>query len=60
MNGAAGFARRGGERADSDIHIAAAHALDRGVEFAFSIAPAIEQRDVAARLQAQHLHMACG
>ncbi len=50
-----GFAldRRMGD--DLYLDVAAAHARDAGLELA---APAVEQRDVVLRLQAQDLHMA--
>ena len=64
MDGACGLARGSGVSANGDVHIAAAHALHSGLEFAFSaglaVAPAIEEQDAFARLQAQHLHMARG
>ena len=55
LHSTAGFAFVGAVRVQRHIDIAAAHAGDGGVPFA---ALAVEQRDLVARLQAQHLHMA--
>ena len=59
-NLARGLPLRGREGANGHINIAAAHARDGGVELAFRACLAVEQRDVVARLQPQHLHMARG
>ena len=55
LHGAAGFAFITPVCAQGHIDIAAAHAGDGGVPFA---ALAVEQRDLVARLQSQHLHVA--
>ena len=57
LHGAAGFAFITSVRAQGHFDIAAAHAGDGGLPFT---ALAVEQRDFVARLQAQHLHVACG
>src|SRR5665647_3433365 len=50
--------------ANGDLHLAASHALDGGLKFAFAaglaVAHSVEQRDAVARLQAQDLNMARG
>ena len=56
MHRSVGFALDGVVRTHIDLDIAAAHAGHGGVKLA---AFAVEQGDGIARLQAQHLHMAC-
>ncbi|MNZ87158.1 hypothetical protein D3C78_1060080 [compost metagenome] len=63
MDFACGFTLHGPVRADLYLYVAAAHAQHGGLELAARKAfarLAFEQGDAVARLQAQHLHMACG
>ena len=55
LYGTAGFAFIGSVYAQCHLDVAAAHAGDGGVPLA---ALAVEQRDLMARLQPQHLHVA--